>query len=227
MITSKTATGTGMLAVFCNLDSQWHREFREWLRDDMIPARMKIGFLASASYDRITGAADEHGGTEPFVTVYETASLGDLYGAPYQLLRRDRDQRDKDFHARFIDPARYILSWIGPEVSRTDTAGFAPVIVFDRLDLPEEAVQNFNIWYVTRYLTLINALPGIVRVRRYLAMEGSPKHVLIHEFDGEASLISSAWTEARAELYAVLPQTVHRTSGTYNRVLAVAREVIL
>lgn len=220
MITSKATNGTGMLVVFCDLEPQWHREFREWLRDDMIPTRMKIGFLASASYDRIVDAADEHGGTEPFVTVYETAAIGALYGAPYQALRANRNQRDKDFHARFINPARYTLSWVGPEVSRTDKAGFAPVVVFDRLDLPEAAVQDFNLWYVTKYLPLINAVPGIVRVRRYMAMEGSPRHVLMHEFDGQAPLSNPAWTEARADLSEVLPPAVRHTSGTYSRVLA-------
>ena len=225
MISSCPSAGTGMLAVLCDLQPQWHREFREWLRDDMMPARMRIGFPAAASYDRIDGAAENSGGTEPFATVYDAASIGDLYGAPYQALRANRDQRDKDFHARFIKPARYTLSWVGPEVTSPSHEGqdgalsFAPVAVIDRLDVPEAAIQNFNIWLVTNYLPKLEAIAGVVRVRRYLAMEGHPRHVIVHEFPSGNALEHPAWSAARASLADHVPGG--RISGAYRRVLSV------
>jgi hypothetical protein len=220
MISSHPTTGTGMLAVFCDLEPKWHREFREWLRDDMMPARMRIGFPAAASYDRIEGARDNSVGIEPFVTAYETASHGDLYGAPYQALRVDRDQRDKDFHARFIAPARYTLAWLGPELATPGQTGFSPVAVFDRIDLPEAAIQDFNIAYWTRSLPVIAGVRGLVRARRYLAMEGHPRHILVHEFAEPAALDDPAWREARDALTRHLPPGARRTSGAYRCVLS-------
>ncbi|MEW6332767.1 MAG: hypothetical protein AB1558_00695 [Thermodesulfobacteriota bacterium] len=222
MITSKANAGTGLLAIFCDLDPRWHREFRAWLRDDMFPARMKIGFRAAASYDLVQDAVDRHGIPEPFATVYETVSTGDLYGAPYQALRANRDQRDRDFHARFLKPARYTLCWVGPEISQTDKGGFSPVAVIDRLDLPEATVQEFNIWYMTEYLQRISRVPGILRVRRYLAMEGSPRHVMVHEFDGQAPLSDGNWTAARADLSKTVIPNGSRVTGTYSSVLSAA-----
>ncbi len=227
MIGSAPSAGTGMLAVLCDLEPRWHREFREWLRDDMMPARMRIGgFPAAASYDRIEGAAENQGGTEPFATVYEAASIGDLYGAPYQALRANRDQRDKDFHARFIAPARYTLSWVGPEFLRLparqgegSSTGFAPIAVIDRLDIPEAALQAFNMWLVIDYLPRLGAVAGLVRARRYLAMEGRPRHVLLHEFESADALADPAWKAARADLVAHVP--TGPTSGAYARVLSV------
>lgn len=222
MISARATTGTGMLAIFCDLEPQWHQEFRAWLRDDMFPARMKIGFRASASYDLVKDAIDRCGIPEPFATVYETVSTGDLYGAPYQALRANRDQRDKDFHARFLKPARYTLGWVGPEISRTEKGGFSPLAVIDRLDLPEESVQEFNVWYMTQYLQRISRVPGILRVRRYLAMEGSPRHVMVHEFDGQVPLNDGNWTEARADLSKNVIPNAGRVTGTYRSVLSVA-----
>lgn len=230
MISSRPSGGTGMLAVLCDLEPQWHREFREWLRDDMMPARMRIGgFPAAASYDRIEGAADNAGGTEPFATVYETASIGDLYGAPYQALRANRDQRDKDFHARFIKPARYTLSWAGPELSSLSPpegggpSPLAPIAVIDRLDIPEASVQAFNMWLAIDYLPALDGIPGLVRVRRYLAMEGQPRHVLVHELDSEAALAAPAWRAARASLSTTI---ANRKSGSYRKVLSVTAEAM-
>lgn len=219
-----------MLAVFCDLDVQWHREFREWLRDDMMPARMRIGFAAAASYDLISGAAADCASPEPFVTLYETASIGDLYGAPYQGLRANRDPRDIDFHARFIRPARYTLSWVGPELVYGSSpppastgagsgARFAPVAVFDRFELPESAVQDFNLWYMTQHLPNLAAIPGLARVRRYLAMEGSPRHVVVHELDSHEELDSPPWLASRAAMMDHMGKASRHVAGAYSRVV--------
>ncbi len=45
----------GLLAIFCDMGDQWREEFRHWLKEDMFPARVGIGFPACASYDVIPG----------------------------------------------------------------------------------------------------------------------------------------------------------------------------
>ena len=46
MISDVTERGTGMLAMFVDLDDEWHKEFRTWLQEDMFTARLNIGFHA-------------------------------------------------------------------------------------------------------------------------------------------------------------------------------------
>jgi len=216
VISAKPQGGTGMLAVFCDLDAQWHKEFREWLVQDMIPARFRIGgFPHCASYDAVPGQK-----TEPFVTVYETDTIGTLYGAPYQGLRgSNRDARDQAFHARLIKPARYTLAWVGPELARKSGAPFATVAAFDRFDLAPGTTEAFNIWYLTEYLPRLEAIPAVSRVRRYLAMEGAPRHVVMHEIEDAAALESKAWAEARSALAKALGPQSNHVSGSYSRVL--------
>jgi len=171
--------GSGMLAIFCDLAPEDQADFRPWLSEDMFPARIDIGFNACASFDRVSGSGPE------FVTLYEMPSLGHLYGEPYQALRRVRNPRDAAYHQKFRNPARYTLSWTGPELSSNST-GFSPFIFIDRFDLADRDIQDFNMWFTGSYLPALGKLTGVHRVRRYLAMEGAPQHFVLHEFEDAA-----------------------------------------
>ena len=190
-----------MLAIFCDLAIEDQADFRPWLTEDMFPARVQIGFDACASFDRISGEGPE------FVTLYEMPSLGHLYGEPYQALRRVRKPRDAAFHEKFQNPERYTLSWSGPELSE-NTGKFAPHIYVDRFDLADSAAQDFNIWFVGTYLPALSKLSSISRVRRYISMEGTPKHFVLHEFSDGAILDTADWLSARSEM-------VEATSALY------------
>ena len=198
-------SGTGLLAIYCDLAPKDQADFRPWLVEDMFPARMKIGFNGCASFDRLSGTGPE------FVTMYEMPSLGHLYGEPYQALRRVRNPRDAAYHEKFQNPERYTLSWAGPELS-SDTSGFTPYVAVDRFELAVDKAQSFNIWFVCTYLRALAKLSGVVRVRRYLSMEGTPSHFVLHEISNASVVESSAWSELRGEFR-------ENTSGLYQRVV--------
>ena len=176
-ISDTASGGTGLLAIFCDLDVADRADFRPWLTEDMFPARMAIGFNACASYDRITGTGQQ------FLTLYEMPSLGHLYGAAYQGLRRDRNSRDAAYHRKFRNPERYTLAWTGPEFVSGCRAVQKPgrMLRVDRFDLTASGVQDFNIGFVTGYLPALARSGGVVRLRRYLSMEGVPSNLVIRE----------------------------------------------
>lgn len=171
--------GTGLLAIFCDLERADQADFRPWLVEDMFPPRLAIGFNSCASYDRVSGEG------QAFLTLYEMPSLGHLYGEPYQALRRNRQPRDAAYHEKFRNPDRYTLSWVGPELS-AGAGPLAPCVRIDRFALDGAVTQDFNIRFATAYLPAVASVPGVLRVRRYLAMEGTPAHVVVHEFADEA-----------------------------------------
>lgn len=170
--------GTGLLAIFCDLDEPDQADFRPWLIEDMFPPRLEIGFTSCASYDRVSGSGQE------FLTLYEMPSLGHLYGELYQALRRNRKPRDAAYHEKFRNPDRYTLAWVGPELA-AGAGPLAPCVRIDRFALDGTAAQDFNIGYVSTYLPAVAAVRGVLRVRRYLAMEGEPEHVVVHELADE------------------------------------------
>jgi hypothetical protein len=193
VLTDLPRGGSGMLAVFCDLAEKDQLDFRPWLSEDMFPARVDIGFTACASFDRVSGDGPE------FVTLYEMPSLGHLYGEPYQALRRVRNPRDAAYHEKFQNPERHTYSWTGPELS-LDADGFAPYLYVDRFDIENENTQAFNIWFVGRYLPALSALEGLVRVRRYLSMEGAPKHCVLYEFSERNVAERQEWQNARRKI---------------------------
>jgi len=193
--------GTGLLAVFCDLAPEWRSDFRPWLVEDMFPPRVAIGFGPAASFDVIEGAAlgavaKPERKPQAYVTCYVAPTLGDLYGAPYQGLRVKRAPRDAAYHQRMQNQARYAAAWVGPGIE-SDDRHFAPVIVIDRFDIVPAEIQGFNIWYETEYLPACAEVPGLTRLRRYLAMEGPERHVLITEFDDAQDVDGAVWQALR------------------------------
>ena len=202
-ILDTTPGGTGLLAIFCDLDVPDRTDFQPWLREDMFPARMAIGFNACASYDLIDGEGQQ------FLTLYEMPSLGQLYGEAYQGLRRTRGPRDAAYHQKFRNPDRYTLTWAGPEVGKLvgGADGLAAFVRIDRFDLAESDIQTFNIWFAAEYLPTIARRRDGVRVRRYISMEGRLSHVVLHEsespIDGDVGDLPT-----------------QRLTGRYQRVIA-------
>ena len=194
--------GTGVLAVFCDLAPEWLPDFRPWLAEDMFPPRMAIGFGPAATFDliedAITAPADIEGGrSQAYVTLYVAPSLGDLYGPAYQGLRTTRAPRDAAYHQNMQNQARCVGAWVGPGIE-SDDKSFAPVLVIDRFKLEPADTQAFNIWYACEYLPACAEIRGLTRLRRYLAMEGTADHMLVHEFSSEADLIDGTWHALRA-----------------------------
>ena len=196
MISNTAQQGTGMLAMFVNLDPRWRDDFRIWLKEDMFSARMNIGFNACASYDLLPETNAAKIPNPAFLTVYETASLGILYSEPYQALRRKRDTKDAAFHQRFLDAERYTLSWVGPELS-AGTPGLLPFVYVDRFDLATKNLQKFNQWFIDEYLPGCEEIESLVRLRRYTIIEGNRRVFLFHEFDDIYAITDKAWNTLR------------------------------
>ncbi len=213
--TASSDQGRGMLAIFCDLEEKWRDEFRSWLAEDMFPARLAVGFPCCASYDAVPDmGGGTHVGVPEFLSLYEAPALADLYGEPYQALRRNRDLRDASFHERMMGMERYSLVHTGNDAGG---GGFAPFVFVDRFDLRPEDVQAFNVWFVTEYLPWCAKLSGLIRVRRYLAMEGAPRHFILHEFEDSSFHEDAVWKALRNAKEWGLAGMTYGSPGFYGR----------
>ena len=214
-----TNRGTGLLAIFCDLESRWHEEFRAWLAEDMFAARMGIGFRACASYDAVPDTPETSmAGAPPFLTLYECASLADLYGGAYQALRRERGERDAAFHQRMMGMERYTLCAVGSGTGAGE-GGLAPFAFVDRFDIRPDEIQDFNLWYEAEYLPWLEKVPGFSSVHRYLAMEGAPRHFILHGFESDDFVQNPLWLAVRREMAWSRCAQTHGAPGLYRRVI--------
>ena len=168
-LTNKPANGSGLLAIFCDLDPKDQKEFHPWLLNEMFPARLKIGFNSCASFEKISGDGQK------FLTLYEVDNIVSLYDRPYQKLRENRSPLDTKFHESFINPSRYILTLIPPLMEK-DHSGF-----LDYVKITRETITGANIQkYHSNFIAKINNL-NLLPLRRYLTVEGEHDNFTIIE----------------------------------------------
>jgi hypothetical protein len=58
--------------------------------------------------------------------------------------------------------------------------------------------RGFNDWYNTNYIPGYLTVPGCVRARRYLAVEGQPKYLTVYEFENPGVPDTPEWARARS-----------------------------
>ena len=168
-LTNKPANGSGLLAIFCDLDPKDQKEFHPWLLNEMFPARLKIGFNSCASFEKISGDGQK------FLTLYEVDNIVSLYDRPYQKLRENRSPLDTKFHESFINPSRYILTLIPPLMEK-DHSGF-----LDYVKITRETITGANIQkYHSNFIAKINNL-NLLPLRRYITVEGEHDNFTIIE----------------------------------------------
>ena len=74
----------------------------------------------------------------------------------------------------------------------------APVLQMGRIDIPAAVEEEFNDWYNMVYIPGYLAVPGVLRARRFVAVEGQPKYLTLYEFEHAQVPESEAWSKARA-----------------------------
>ena len=168
-LTNKPANGSGLLAIFCDLDPKDQKEFHPWLLNEMFPARLKIGFNSCASFEKISGDGQK------FLTLYEVDNIASSYDRPYQMLRENRSPLDTKFHKSFKNPSRYILTLIPPLIEK-DHSGFLDCVKIIRENITGADVQKYH----SNFITNINNL-DLLPLRRYITVEGGHDNFTIIE----------------------------------------------
>ena len=168
-LTNKPANGSGLLAIFCDLDPKDQKEFHPWLLNEMFPARLKIGFNSCASFEKISGDGQK------FLTLYEVDNIVPLYDRPYQKLRENRSPLDTKFHESFMNPSRYILTLIPPLIEK-DHSGFLDYVKITRENIARTDIQKYH----SNFITKINNL-DLLPLRRYITVEGEHDNFTIIE----------------------------------------------
>ncbi len=168
-LTSKPINGSGLLAIFCDLNIEEQIEFHPWLLNEMFPARLKIGFNSCSGFEKIDGDGQK------FLTLYEVDNIVYLYDKPYQKLRENRSPLDTKFHKSFINPSRYTLQLIPPSVEKSQK-GFQKYIRVIRKNLNSVDTQKYHSNFISD-IHNNKTLP----IRRYINIEGEHNNFTIIE----------------------------------------------
>ena len=78
-----------------------------------------------------------------------------------------------------------------------NTMAMSPFLQMGRMDIPAAVEEEFSDWYNTAYIPGYLQVPGVMRVRRFLCVEGQPKYLTVYEFENPDVPTTPAWDKAR------------------------------
>gem|GEM_PF-65310 len=189
--------GTGLWMMWADVDPEIEAEFGRWHDGEHMPRLLQVaGFLAGARYVAARGGPKQ-------LAMYELED--------HHVLRT----------GAFLDAARHKPShWqlkaspgsVGRNLilngyrqifpTRTNpielTAEMPRCVQTGRMDIPAHMEDEFNAWYNTAYIPGYLAVPGAIRARRFVAVEGQPKYLTLYELEHPGVSQSEAWDRARA-----------------------------
>jgi hypothetical protein len=188
--------GTGLLMLWTDVDPEHEEAFNRWYDEEHLDRLLQVpGFLSAARYVALRGGPK-------YLAMYELEEVNVLRTAAFldEIRYRPSPRRQKASGGHV--GRNYLLNayrQIFP--ARTDpielTMAPSPYLQMGRIDIPAHMEEEFNDWYDWVYVPGYLAVPGVIRARRYLAVEGQPRYLTVYEFERPDVPDSEAWDRAR------------------------------
>jgi len=187
--------GTGLLMVWADVPADKEEEFNRWYNEEHLPERMAIpGFLGGARYEAVKGGPKH-------LACYELESAAVMESPAYKKVQANPTPWTKKIGPQAIGTPfiRNIYTMLHPKALTPAIAGapMAPALQIGRMDVPAAADREFNEWYNTVYVPNYEKVPGVIRGRRYRAVEGTPTYLTLYEFEHPKASESAAWNAQR------------------------------
>ena len=190
-----TKKGTGLLMVWADVPADKEQEFNRWYDEEHLPERMAIpGFLSGARYEAVKGGPK-------YLACYELESVAVLESPAYKKVQANPTPWTKRIRPQAIGTPfiRNVYTMIHPGALTVEIAAapMAPALQLGRMDVPAEVDREFNDWYNTVYVPNYEKVPGVIRGRRYRAVEGRPTYLTFYEFEHPEVSERRAWQAQR------------------------------
>jgi hypothetical protein len=187
--------GTGLLMVWTDVAADKEAEFNRWYNEEHLAERLGVpGFLSAARYEAVKGGPKH-------LAVYELESPAVLQSTAYKKVSSNptewtRRSGPTAIGTNFI---RNVYTQIHPAAVTAAVAqsGMAPALQLGRMDVPAEVDAEFNNWYNTIYVPNYEKVPGVIRGRRYRAVEGAPTYLTFYEFENPKVSETPEWLAQR------------------------------
>jgi hypothetical protein len=187
--------GTGLLMVWADVPADKEKDFNRWYNEEHLAERLAIpGFLNGARYEAVKGGPKH-------LAVYELESPAVLQSAEYKRVSANPTEWTKRTGPQAIATTfiRNVYTMIHPKAVTPEVArsGMAPALQLGRMDVPREVDDEWNRWYSTIYVPNYEKVPGVIRGRRYRALEGTPQYLTFYEFENPKVSESKEWATQR------------------------------
>jgi len=187
--------GSGLLMVWADVPSDKEKEFNRWYNEEHLAERLSVpGFLSAARYEAVKGGPKH-------LAVYELEGVGVLQSDAYKKLAAQPSEWTKRAGPATVASSfiRNVYTLVHPSAPTAAIAQspMAPSLQIGRMDVPSEVDAEWNAWYNTVYVPNYEKVPGVIRGRRFRAVEGTPTYMTVYEFEHPKVSESAAWNVQR------------------------------
>ncbi|MGH7984845.1 MAG: hypothetical protein ACREQX_00945 [Candidatus Binataceae bacterium] len=181
--------GTGLLAVWTDIDAEAEAEFNRWYDTEHVPERVALpGFLSGKRYVAVEGQPK-------YLALYDLADENVLKSDAYLKITKSPSEWTGRITPHFRNTSRCVYREIFAHGERPPSE--ANFMLTVRLNTPPEHAKEFNEWYEVDHVPALVAVPGVYCARRYVALEGNPKYLAVYELEEAGVTKSDAWERAR------------------------------
>lgn len=188
--------GTGLLMLWTDVDAGHEEEFNRWYDEEHLQRVLEVpGVLSAARYVALRGGPK-------YLAMYEledvhvtrtSAFLDDLRYRPSP--RRHKASGGHVGLNYLLIAYRQILPARSEPIELTMAA--SPYLHLGRIDVPAAIEEEFNDWYNWVRIPENLAVPGVIRARRFVAVDAQPKYLTLYELERAEVPESEAWVRAR------------------------------
>lgn len=188
--------GTGLLMAWTDVDPAAEEEFNVWYNEEHIGRLLAVpGFLSGARYRALRGGPK-------YLAMYELADHNVLRSAAFldtvryqPSPRRARISPSSVGRNFLLNGYRQIFP---AKTNPADNPSEPPrYLQMGRMDVVAAMEEEFNDWYNTAYIPGYLTVPGVIRVRRFTAIEAQPKYLTVYEFEHPDVPDTPEWSLAR------------------------------
>ena len=185
--------GSGLLMVWCDVPADKEAEFNRWYNEEHLAERLAIpGFLAAARYEAVKGGPKH-------LAYYELESADVLQTPAYKKVSANPTPWTQRSGPNAIATTfiRNVYSMIHPKAVTPAIAGapMAPALQIGRMGVPANVDTEWNEWYSGTYVPNYEKVPGVIRGRRYRAVEGTPTYLTLYEFEHPKVSETAEWSK--------------------------------
>lgn len=199
-------TMQGLLLTMTEPPREMEEEFNAWYDSEHLPERLSIPGFRSA---RRWVAPQAPTGSGKYLATYELDTPQVLQTPEYLAHVGDNfTPWSKRCLSRCVLFRRWACTQIFPGDAGPDTQAQALFLACG--DVPAQHEAEFNNWYNSEHIPLLAAVPGVLRARRFLAVEGKPRYIALYELIDANVIDSAAWHAALATPWAKHIDTLTR-----------------
>ena len=188
--------GTGLLMAWTDIDPAHEAEFNRWYDEEHIGRLLSVpGFLSAARYRALRGGPK-------YLAMYELEDHNVLRSAAFIDTVRYQPSERRLATSPSTTGRNFLLNGyrqIFP--AKTDPADnpneLPRYLQMGRIDVMASMEEEFNDWYNTCYIPGYLKVTGVIRARRFMALEAQPKYLTVYEFENAGVPATAAWAEAR------------------------------